>query len=136
MNAPQLPIAIAREGGTGMKHGEIIRDEDIALLPSEAKAHATIVQQAIDQLDQILGVVLDGDVAGGELGAGCIPGLMPAHAGGVILGVAHDQVQVLDLGVPEAIVVHCPLDRFEPLYRIRRGQVLEKEPRRREERVP
>lgn len=38
---------------------------------------------------------------------------MPAHAGGVVNGVSDNECEVLDFGIPEAIVVHRPLDLLE-----------------------
>lgn len=133
MYAPQLTVAIPGKGGPGMQHGHIIRDQDVSLFPREPQTHPAVVQQPVHDLDNLLAVVLDGDVARGELGLGGVPRLMPSHAGRVVDGMPHYQVQIFDFRVPESVVVHGPLGRLEPVDRVRGRQVLEKEARRGEQ---
>ena len=52
---------------------------------------------------------------------------MPAQAWSVVHGVSHDEGEVLDFGVPEAVVVHCPFHGFEALDGVGSGEVLEEE---------
>lgn len=130
MNAPQLTIAVPRKRGPGVQHGDVIRDQDISLFPREPQAHPAIIEQPVDDLDNLLAVVLDGDLARGEFRLGGIPRLMPSHAGRVVDGMSDDQVYIFDFGVPEPVVVHGPLGRLEPLDGVRGRKVLEKEARR------
>lgn len=84
-----------------------------------------IIQKLIDNFHQGLVIVLNGDFTSRELGLGCIPRLMPAHARRVVNWVTHNEWDILDFGVPEAIVVHPPFDLLETLDGPGSGEILE-----------
>ena len=118
MDPPQFTWGVISEPSPGMQHGGVIRKQDVALLPGESQAHTAIVCQIINELDNVLAVVLDGNLAGGELGLGRIPRLMPSHARRVRLRMADNQGKIGDLRIPEAVVVHAPAGSLETLDRV------------------
>lgn len=135
MDPPQLAVRVAGKGSAGVQHGHIVVDKDVSLLPLEAQAHASVVQQAVNQLSDFLRVVLNGDFARRELRLRRSPRLVPAHARRLVHRVPHHQWQVADLGIPKAVVVHPPGRLLQSVDRERVRQVLEEQPRRREQRV-
>lgn len=50
---------------------------------------------------------------------------MPTHARGVVNGVSDNEWDVFDFGIPEAIVIHSPLDLFETFNRPRSREIFE-----------
>lgn len=61
---------------------------------------------------------------------------MPAHTWRVVDRVSDNERDILDFGVPEAIVVHCPFDLLEAVDGPGSGEILEEKARGGEEGVP
>lgn len=81
VDSPQLPVAPCRVPRPGVHHGRVVVDEPVADVPRQAGAHAVVVQQVGDDVDELGLVVVDEDLARGELGLAAAPGLVPADAG-------------------------------------------------------
>lgn len=54
---------------------------------------------------------------------------MPAHAGGVVNRVPDNEWDILDFGIPEAIVVHRPFDLLETVNGPRSREIFEEKAR-------
>ena len=54
---------------------------------------------------------------------------MPAHAGGVVNRVSDNEWDILNFGIPEAIVVHRPFDLLETVDGPRSGEMFKEKAR-------
>lgn len=88
MDSPQLSVTVSSKSGPCMEHGGVVRQQDISLFPFESQADPAIIEQFVNQLHNVLAVVLNRNHTSRELGLGCIPRLVPAHAWSIRLRVA------------------------------------------------
>lgn len=89
-----------------MRHGVIVTNQNVPNLPGKAQADTVVIQQGLNDIDDGLLVIVNGDFAGRELGLRGVPGIVEANARDARLGVVYHQRQPVDIAGLEPIIVH------------------------------